>query len=602
MNPILPPGRHYRIGAHAVLADGRTAALVAPDGDVTWLCWPRVNSDPVLLRILDEQCGGHFALRPAAPGTTIGQRGYLGPTLGTRSTWRVPDVGMLTVDEALAVEGPPRLIRVLRAVGGEIEVEVHFQPAFGAATLEASWDLAGGRAVASAGGLRLSVDAPSEWTLDGDGAHARFTVRPGPPSAVVLSGIEEPLTSRDAVRLLDGTLMHWGSIAARMRLDRVADGIVCRILDLEDATEAVVRSGLIICGLRQRAAGHGIVAAPTTSLPQMHQTSLTWDYRYAWPRDTALAAMALLRLGLVEEAAALGDFCGEACRGGVAPALLRVDGTTPPPETTLDHLAGHGGSRPVRIGNGAAGQAQLDVAGEVLDLAHSLHRAGALPDSLRRAAPELAGLLVERWREPDHGIWEIRGRPDHYNHSLLMAWTGLQRAAGLARGGAVAGDATAWEAAAEDVRGALLATVDDMHRVPLSNDHSGLDAGLALLPLVGFLRPRDPLSIGTLRSIGSGLGYSGLVERHSPVDFVNIRAPQAAPFIFATFWLASALEYSGRSGGKYARAALRERGFGGLLGEVALPKYGPLGNYPQVQSHAALILTALPRRRRRRRR
>lgn len=602
MNPFLPAGHHYRIGAHAVLADGRTAALVTPDGDVAWLCWPRVDSDPVLLRILDEERGGHFALRPTAPDATIGQRGYLGPTLGTRSTWRVPGVGVLTVDEALAVDGPPRLLRILRAVGGEIEVEAHFQPAFGAATLAASWDRAGGRAVASAGGLRLSVDAPATWTVDGDGAHALLRVRPGPPSAVVLSAVDEPLSAREALRLFDATLTHWGSIAARMRLDRVVDSVVCRILELEDATEAVVRSGLVICGLRQRSAGYGIVAAPTTSLPQMHQSPLTWDYRYAWPRDTALAAIALLRLGLVEEAAALGDFCGEACRGGVAPALLRVDGTAPPPEITLDHLAGHGGSRPVRVGNGAAAQAQLDVAGEVLDLAHNLHRAGALPESLQRAAPELARLLVGRWREPDHGIWEVRGRPHHYNSSLLMAWTGLRRAAGLARQGAIAGDATAWEAAAEDVRAAILATVGVRGGVPLSADNSGLDAALALVPLVGFLRPRDPLTVATLRSIGSGLGHTGLVERHTTVDVKAVIQPHAAPFIFAGFWLASALEHSGRSGGKYARAALRERGYGGLLGEVALPRYGPLGNYPQVQSHAALILTALPRPRRRRRR
>ena len=595
--------RQYRTGSHALLADGRTAALVAPDGNVAWLCWPRVDSSPVLLTILDAERGGHLQLRPAG-GAELVERGYLGPTMGVRSVWQARG-GRLTVDEALATEGPLRLLRLLRAVGGEVEVEVRFLPAFGAATLEPAWERAGGRVVASAAGLRLSVDAPAEWVVDAGGAHARFTVTPGPPTAVVLSGAEEPVGPAEALRLLDATLMHWGSVAARMRTGAVAEGLLGRVLGPAGGEDAVVRAGLTICALRQSAGGHGIVAAPTTSLPQWHGSALTWDYRYSWPRDTALAGLALLRLGLVEEASALGDFCGEACRGGAAPALLRVDGTATPPETTLDHLAGHGGARPVRVGNGAAGQAQLDVIGEVLDLAHALHRAGALPESLRDAVPALAEATRVRWLTPDHGIWEIRGDPRMYTHSQVMAWTGLRRAASLARRGAVAGDADAWERTAERIRASVL--VDERERprrylpFDLADGGYGEDAALAVAPLVGFLGPKDPVAIGTLQAIVGRLGVSGLVERHSSVLDGSI-PPPCAPFIFATLWLAAALERCGRSGRRYARAALNERGFGGLLGEVALPKNGPMGNYPQVQSHASVILTALPVRGPRRRR
>jgi GH15 family glucan-1,4-alpha-glucosidase len=596
------PPRMHRTGAHALLADGRTAALVAPDGNVAWLCWPRIDSAPVLLNILDAERGGHLQLRPAGTAILV-EHGYLGPTLGVRTVWQT-DRGRLSVDEALATEGPLRLLRLLRAVGGDIEVEVRFLPAFGAATLEPSWEVAGGRVVAAAGGLRLSVDAPAEWRVDAGGARTRFTVRPGPPAAVVLSGAEDPVGAGEAIRLLDATLMHWGSVAARMRTDGAAGSLIGRILGPAAAEDVVVRSGLVICGLRQRTAGHGIVAAPTTSLPQWHGSSLTWDYRYAWPRDTALAGLALLRLGLVEEAAALGDFCGEVSRGGRPPALVRVDGTAPPPETTLDHLAGHGGARPVRIGNGAASQAQLDVIGEVIDLAHALHRAGALPESLRAAVPALAGHAGTAYLIPEHGIWEIRGDPRVYTHSQVMAWTGLVRAASLARHGAVSGDAGDWERTAERIRESALR--DNLGRpwewLPfVLSEEYGEDAALAVAPLVGFLSPRDPLAIATLKAIASGLGFSGLVERHSSILDGTI-PPPCAPFIFATFWLAAALERCGRSGRKYARAALNERGFGGLLGEVALPKNGPMGNYPQVQSHASLILTALPTHRPRRRR
>jgi GH15 family glucan-1,4-alpha-glucosidase len=599
--PVLPPTQ-YRQRGHSLLADGRTAALLDVNGNISWLCWPRVDSDPVVLTILDRERGGWFQVRPVRPSTTPVEYRYLGPTLGVRTVWQSRTGGRLSVDDALAVPGPPRLLRLLRAVGEEIEVDVHFLPAFAAATLRPAWELAGGRVIASAGGLRLSVDTPARtWTVDEMGAHARFTVVPGPPTAVVLSGDEDPLPASAAVRLLDDTLVHWGAIAARMRPERAAEGLIGRVLGADAAVQLVVRSGLTICGLRQSAPGHGIVAAPTTSLPQFLGGALTWDYRYSWPRDTALAGMALTRLGLVEEATALGSFCGEVCRGGEAPALVRVDGTAPPPEITLEHLRGHDGARPVRIGNGAAGQAQLDVVGEVIDLAHTLERAGALPEALREAVPALAGLAVRRWREPDHGIWEIRGEPHCYTHSRVMAWAGLRRAAVLARRGAVTGDPDLWERTAERIRASVLdPIVQPRWGLPLIVGDAGDDAANALVPLVGFLPPDDPLTLATLHIISQGLGHGpGLVQRHSPIDDGTL-TPPCAPFIFATFWLATAFDRcrgakERRLAVHHARAALRERGPLGLFGEVSLPRNGPMGNYPQVQSHAALILAALPR-------
>jgi GH15 family glucan-1,4-alpha-glucosidase len=233
------------------------------------------------------------------------------------------------------------------------------------------------------------------------------------------------------------------------------------------------------------------------------------------------------------------------------------------------------------------------VVGEVVDLAHALDRAGALPEALRLAVTDLAGLAERRWDEPDHGIWEIRGAPRRYTQSRVMAWTGLRRAAALARRGSVGGDAERWEGVAATVRAAVLDGLPPAAPLPL-HPGGGLDGALGLVPLVGFLPATDRRTAATLDALSRELGASGLVERHSPIDD-GIVDP-CAPFVFATLWLGAALERGGGDGLRHVAAALAEHGVGGLLGEVALPGRGPLGNYPQVQSHASLILAALPRR------
>ncbi len=269
---------------------------------------------------------------------------------------------------------------------------------------------------------------------------------------------------------------------------------------------------------------------------------------------------------------------------------MRIDGTAAPEETEIAELAGYRGSRPVRIGNGAAAQAQLDVPGEVIELATSLAKAAALPAELATAVPVLADWLVNHWTEPDNGIWEIRGAPRRYTHSLLTAISGLTGAASLADGRRVAGDASAWRRAAA---AATAVIGEGGGALQIHLDGGGADAALAQAALLSGLERFGTRIEPTLDLIVERLDRGGLIDRHE--SQADTLADPCAPFVFPTFWLAGALAATGRDGTKYLETALATRGPVGLFGEVADPDdHTPLGNYPQVQSHAAFVLAVVP--------
>jgi GH15 family glucan-1,4-alpha-glucosidase len=354
------------------------------------------------------------------------------------------------------------------------------------------------------------------------------------------------------------------------------------------------QTAAVLTGLRQR--GGGIVAAPTTSLPQWPGSSRTWDYRYSWLRDTALAGMAMLRAGLLHDAAGLGEFLGSATTSLPPVALLRVDGSASPRELTLDQLRGYRGARPVRLGNAASDQPQLDVAGEVLEFAACLAEHEALPPSFARGAARVADWTAEQWSQPDHGIWEIRGRPRRYTHSRVMAWIGLTKAAALADEGEIADGAERWRAAAQDIRADVLRGTGPLQ---LTDAGGGADAALAQAVLSGLFEPGDRRAEATLDAIGDGLDRNGLIDRHEPAQ--DASTDPCGPFLFPTFWMAEAQQRIGRDGSRHFAAAASARGSLDLFGEVADPNdSSPLGNYPQVQSHASFLLAATDQPARRR--
>ncbi|MFN2568379.1 MAG: glycoside hydrolase family 15 protein [Candidatus Dormibacteria bacterium] len=576
------------IGDHALLADGRTAALVDLEGNIAWLCWPRVDSMPCLLSLLDAQRGGRFSMRPRAGDAQIIDRAYVNGSLVLRTVWDVHG-SHLVVDEALAWRGAQRLVRTARCDDGAVDITIRFAPAFDAGRLDARIELAGHTVRASARGIRLALLSSSTWMAAGSGeVQSHTTVVPGSPATLALCQPED-LAAPPAESVIADSLASWAALRpdlAALRLSPLAE----RTLGKTVACELLAVSASVLLGLRQRTGG--IVAAPTTSLPQWPGSSRTWDYRYCWLRDSSLAANALTRLGMPQPAQELGAFIGDVAMADGPRALVRVDGGPAPEERVLDHLRGFGGAAPVRVGNAAADQPQLDVCGEVIELASALASSDALPDSLRRAVPGLADWAVRHWREPDHGIWEIRGPRHHYTHSRLLAWYGLREAVALAGRGVVAGDSPAWEGCARSIQDAILRSADATGALQLHAYGCGADAALALVPLLGLLPPEDPRVGATLDMITGRLARNGLIDRYQgrPDELDDA----CGPFLFPTHWTAMALEACGRDGAALFAAAAAARGSTGLFAEVASPEDGsPLGNYPQVQSHASFILAAV---------
>jgi len=355
------------------------------------------------------------------------------------------------------------------------------------------------------------------------------------------------------------------------------------------------RSLLTLVGLQDPTSSL-LVASPTTSIPQWPASVRSWDYRYAWLRDCADAGMALSRAGARGEAGRLGSGLGELLGSGRVqpPPVSRLDGGKLPQEHFADYLQGYGGA-PVRIGNAAADQAQLDSLGEVLRLADELDRIGGCPAELLAVVPGLASVAAQGWQLPDHGIWEVRGAPQHYVHSQVMAWAALRIAARLVDRGRVRGDVASWRRTAAAIREAIAVRGSGPSgELVMSFEDSSADSSLLAAYLVGFIRPDAAHPESTLDRVSAELGRGPLMDRYAG-ERDGIAAP-CFPFIFPGLWAASSEVLLGRRAAAAARfTAIAElAGPAGQLSEVADPETGDLwGNYPQVQSHAALIEAAL---------
>jgi GH15 family glucan-1,4-alpha-glucosidase len=566
----------HPIGEHALLADSRTAALIDPDGNVAWLCWPWIDATPLLFSILDAGRGGEFSVRPARADARVVTRRYHPRSLVLETVWEV-GAARLIVEDALDLGEVTLLVRSVRAEGESVDVLTTVRaPSWPGAhsTLRAF-----GTSLEIHGAIKVVVHAPSPWEATDDRTVSRITLDPGRPVIVTLGTAD----ASPAEASITETLFAWHRAVPEIGASVAAD--------VPHATDLLGTTAAVLVGLRRR--DGGIVAAPTTSLPQWPGTGRTWDYRYCWLRDSSLAALAMLRLGLTDPARSLGAFIGSVVIESGPIPLVRVDGSAPPEETEPSGLAGYGGARPVRIGNAAAGQPQLDVPGEVIQLASSLAECSALDGELATAVTMLARWLVDHRSEPDHGIWEIRGAPARYTHSLVTALSGLEGAAGLADRNLVQGDAAVWRQAATAIAKELAATPGPLQ---IHLDGGGADAALAQMALLGGLESIALRTRPTLDLIVRRLGHSGLLDRHEAQ--ADTLVDPCAPFVFPTFWIAEALAAIGGDGSRWLDAAVSSRGSLGLFGEVVDPRdHSPLGNYPQVQSHAtfALAVVSAPR-------
>ncbi|GGM09466.1 glycoside hydrolase family 15 protein [Micromonospora yangpuensis] len=603
------------IDGYAFLSDTHTAALIAPDGSVEWFCAPRFDGDAVFARLLDRDVGGFFSLTVEGAGPP--RRCYLPDTLVLESRYAGTD-GTAVVRDFLAVStGDPQqpiragqlLVRQVTAEGGPVRLAVRLTPRHGYGAHPVRWRHTDGRWRASDTPLWFTADLPSSGdgapapSADGGQLRADADLAEGQTVTLLLGYGEapaaadataEPATAEahadpgaagthTAARLLDETVRTWRDWSARSDYTGFA-------------AEAVRHSALVLRGLSFDETG-ALIAAPTTSLPEEIGGVRNWDYRYTWHRDSALLLLALFRLGHAEEGRRYLRFLLDICSGqGMLAPLIGIDGGTDE-EQELDHLGGYAGSRPVRIGNEAAGQVQFDTYGHILDAALAYQQlTGELTGQQWTLLRRHVDTMAQRWHEPDHGIWEIRGPRRHHVNSKVMTWVCLDR--GIQLAGLLGDDdapADRWRAARDELHAEVLARGYDHQGggFVMWYDSTEPDASLLRIPLVGFLPADDPRVLATIDRVWQDLAIApALIRRYRADD--GLPGEEGA-FLLCSFELVSALAVAGR---RDEAQQLFDRltelaGPLGLYSEQLAADGTALGNHPQAFTHLALIEAAL---------
>ena len=597
-DPRFPP-----IGSYGFLSDCHTSALVSYDGAVEWLCLPRFDSPSAFAALLDRGAG-HFKLAPRGTIVPISRR-YEPGTLVIETTW-VTDTGWVVVHDLLSIaewapqgdggDGRPgtahesdrSLLRLMTCIDGEVEMAMECAPLFAYGAEAASWrggELGEAQATAD-DGTELSLTSDMDLRIEGGVARGTIRLREDESGFCAVTwgdgDLGGPRSAPEALERLDSTEEFWRSW---LRAGEFPDH-PWRI--------HLQRSALVLKGLTYTPSG-AIVAAPTTSLPETPGGERNWDYRYSWIRDSTFSLWALHTLGFDEEARDFMRFVIGVCKKDPGLQIMYgIGGERDLTESTLDHLGGYGGARPVRIGNGAFDQRQNDVWGALLDSIY-LHQK-ALRGSGTQADRELIRHQVEAaiaaWEHPDQGIWESRGVPQHYVSSKLMIWVAVDRGARLAREIGRDELAAEWEATAERMRGEVLerGVRDGVFRQHYETD--ALDASTLLIPLLRFLPADDERVRATVEAIATELTRHGLVCRYKVEETDDGLSGEEGTFLICSFWLVSALSEIGERGRArtLCERLLESSGWLDLYAEELEPRSGRhLGNFPQAFTHLALI-------------
>ncbi|WP_031191357.1 MULTISPECIES: glycoside hydrolase family 15 protein [Streptomyces] len=583
---------HAPIEDHALIGDLQTAALIGRDGSVDWLCLPHFDSAACFAALLGDRENGHWLLAPAASDARS-ERSYRGETLVLDTVWHTGTGSVKVTDFMPQRDRAPDLVRIVEGLEGEVAMQGVLRLRFDYG-LVVPWVRHVGRcrvAVAGPDSAWLRTEPDVETYGQGFSTRSDFTVAAGDRVAFILTWhpSHEPRPAEiDPYEALEHTLEDWRAWAAHCRYDG-------------PYRAEVLRSLITLKALTFAPTG-GIVAAPTTSLPEELGGVRNWDYRFCWLRDSTLTLNSLITAGYTEEAAAWRDWLLRAVAGN--PADLQImyglGGERRLPETELPWLGGYAGSKPVRIGNAAVEQRQLDVYGGVLDSFHTARIAG-LPSkphawNIQRS---LLDFLESHWREPDEGLWEVRGPRRHFVHSKIMAWVAADRALKAVEiHPDLEGDVERWRAMRDAVHREVCEKGFDPERNTFTQSYGSdqLDAATLLIPRLGFLPADDPRVIGTVDAVREELTHEGLIRRYS----TDGRAVDGLPgsegtFLVCTFWLAEALHLTGRreEARKLFDRLLRLPNDLGLLAEEYDPVSGrQLGNFPQAFSHVGLIGTA----------
>ena len=579
---------------YGLIGDTRTAALVSADGAIDWMCVPHFDGDPLFGRLIGGTEAGTFRISPSE-GYRRSARRYHPGSATLETTWTV-EHGQLVLTEGMVAELGGRLlpttllVRRLSAQGESGRAVVEFDPRFGDGHRRPRVRRRGAVLVCEWGSLAISVQAAPVLHLE-PGIPLELTVTPGHPLTIVVAVADrEPLVDVDPEAA-------WALLVEdQSRWQRWVEGIAP---DLPHRPQ-VARSLLTLRLLTYSPSG-APVASPTTSLPEHPGGSRNWDYRFAWPRDASIGIGAFLGAGKTDEARLFMAWLLHASRldRPRLPVLLTLHGKHPPPEHVLQGWPGYAASTPVRVGNGAADQHQLDGYGWVLDAAWLLTQSGhQLYSETWRAMRAFADLVALRWTEPDAGIWEIRGDTAHHVHSKLMGWLALDRALRIAdQLGVSARRRRRWQSSRNAIAFEVTTLGFDAQRGSYTRSYGShdLDAALLVLPLLGFEPTDSPRTSGTISAIRAELGAGGPLIYRYPPGHDGLEGTEGA-FLPCSFWLVQALAKTGR-------ADEASRMFDDLLAlATPLGLYGEemdpttlrqLGNYPQALSHAALVQAAL---------
>jgi GH15 family glucan-1,4-alpha-glucosidase len=586
--------RQVPIGDHGLVGDTRSAALVAPDGSIDWWCVPRFDDPPLFGRLVGGDEAGWFSIGPG-DGARLVERAYRRDTATLTTTWKVEGAELELADTLIGdVEGRflpgTLLVRRLTARGGGVHAKVHLAPRFGYGRKRAERiGRRGGALLLEARDLAIAVtsDGPS---LEPDRT-VELWVDPADPVTIVLT-----VTRRGPAIIVPPVVAAAEAVRDEERWRGWSEEIVA-----VTHREAVVRS-LITLKLLTYSPSGAPVAAPTTSLPELPGGERNWDYRYAWPRDASIGIAAFLGAGKPSEARAFLAWLLHAsrlARPDLA-VLFTVDGRPAPPESELAGWPGYSGSRPVRIGNGAAGQHQLDGYGWVIDAAWLLTDAGhRLYGETWRMVAGLADRVAATYTEPDAGIWEKRTDPAHHVHSKLMAWLALDRAGRIAgaRGDRNQRRQQRWRKArnvlAEEIR--QRAFDPRQHAYTATYGSTDLDGAVLVLPQLDMEAPTSPRVVDTVDAVRRGLSAGGPLLHRYPLGTDGLPGGEGA-FLPCSFWLVQALVLTGRAdeGAVLLDDLVPLGGPLGLFAEEMEPATGRhLGNYPQALTHAGLVQAAL---------
>lgn len=584
---------------HGLIGDLRTAALVGTDGTIDWFCAPRFDSPSVFGSILDRDNGGSWQIAPISGHSRTQQFYY--PDSAVLATRFLTDSGVAEVHDFMPViqSGDPdhrqRLVRRVTAVRGTTTVRMRLdaRPDYGRA--ECSAESAEHGVIVSGDGIRLGLSASTDLTLEGSVVTADVELHEGDVALFILEVLDDGAELPDAdvadtAALFDATTTFWrrwlaqSTYRGRWR-------------------ETVNRSAITLKLLTHEPSG-AIVAAPTTSLPEVIGGDRNWDYRYVWMRDAAFSLYALLRLGFTEEAKAfivwLSQRLGEDQDHGLGPlrVMYDIDGRPTPDEVELDHLSGYRGSGPVRIGNAAVEQLQLDIYGELIDSVYLFNKYGdGLSSDAWSDVTRVVDWVCENWDQPDAGMWEIRGDMRRHTTSRLMCWVAIERTIRMARQRGLPGDISAWAAVRDEIYERIMTESwnEELRAFTQVEGGEALDAGVLLMPMVKFMSSADPKFRSTLEAIEGRLVVDSLVFRYDPSASPDGLEGEEGTFSLCSFWYVEALTRAGRL--EDARLALEKMftysNHVGLYAEEVGATGDQLGNFPQAFTHLALISAAI---------